>query len=383
VRLAAAIILILSAVASAQQQQKLERYEGRYYIIHTDLAGDDLREAELRMAKMAEEYHDRTKDFSGDISDKLPFFLFRREADYLAAGGAERTAGFFDPASNTLMAVAGEELSRETWSVVQHEGFHQFARAVIGGKLPVWVNEGLAEYFGEGVFTGDGFVTGVIPAARLRRIRDEMRNGEFKPIRDIMFLPHGQWNREMSIVNYDQAWSMVQFLAHGEGGKYQAAFGGFMRAIGSGQQWERAWLNNFGSAEGFEQKWKAYWMRLPENPTAGLYARATLQTITGVYARATAQKQSYPSFDELLKAVGRSEIRIDDRDWLPPMLIRSSFSRAVAMREQGGNFTLTPAKGNKPATIVCALKDGTRLTGRFTIEAGRVTDVVIDPPVGK
>ena len=76
-------------------------------------------------------------------------------------------------------------------------------------------------------------------------------------------------------------------------------------------------------------------------------------------------------------------IRIDDRDWLPPMLIRSSFSRAVAMREQGGNFTLTPAKGNKPATIVCALKDGTRLTGRFTIEAGRVTDVVIDPPVGK
>ena len=33
--------------------------------------------------------------------------------------------------------------------------------------MPTWLNEGLAEYFGEGIFTGDGFVTGVISPERL------------------------------------------------------------------------------------------------------------------------------------------------------------------------------------------------------------------------
>ena len=34
--------------------------------------------------------------------------------------------------------------------------------------------------------------------------------------------------------NYDQAWTMVQFLAHAENGKYQGAFVKFMRAIATG-----------------------------------------------------------------------------------------------------------------------------------------------------
>src|SRR5438094_888712 len=149
-------ILLLSCVAASPPQ--LQVYEGRYYVIHTDLSGDDLREAELRMTKLAEEYRNRTKDFSGTIGHKFPFFLYR---------------------------------------------------------------------------------------------------------------------------NPDQAWSVVQFLAHGENGKYQSAFASFMRGIGTGLQWQQAWQANFGSAEGFEVKWKAYWTSLPDDPTADLYAKAIVQTVTG------------------------------------------------------------------------------------------------------
>ena len=52
------------------------------------------------------------------------------------------------------MAFAGEHITAYTWHTVQHEGFHQFAHAVIGGDIPTWLNEGLAEYFGEALFTG-------------------------------------------------------------------------------------------------------------------------------------------------------------------------------------------------------------------------------------
>lgn len=370
-------ILIFTSVAGAAE---IEKYEGRYYIIHTDLKGDDLREAELRMAKMAEEYHNRTKEFSGQVNEKFPFYLFRKEEDYFAAGGKRGSGGFFDSNNNTLMAIAGEEVTADTWSTVQHEGFHQFAKNVIGGSLPVWVNEGLAEYFGEGVFTGDGFITGVIPPQRLKRIRAQMRSNEFRPIREVMFLAHADWNKELTLANYDQAWSMVHFLAHAENGRYQGAFVSFMRAIGSGQKWERAWLAHFGPADGFEQKWKDYWLRLPENPTAYLYHRAMMQVITGALARATAKKQTFANFDELLEAARSKSLQMDDRDWLPPTLVASAFKRAAAMREKGSNFTLNAGRAGRLPTILCAANDGTRLLGRFTIQSDQLVKVTVEQP---
>ena len=370
--------LLLPLLAAAPA--KLKVYEGKYYVIHTDLTGDELREADLRMTKMAEEYHARTAGFSGSISRKFPFFFYREMDDYLHAGGQKGTAGFFDPNTEKLVAMAGEETDAYSWHVVQHEGFHQFAKAVIGGELPIWVNEGMAEYFGEGLFTGDGFVTGVIPPDRLVRVQKTIKAKQFKSIKEMMLLAHADWNSEMTIRNYDQAWSMVQFLAHAENGKYQGAFVQFMRDIGKGKPWDKAWLANFGSAEGFEEKWKTYWMSLSGNPTRELYAKALVQTLTGVLARATAQQQKFKTFDELAEAVEAKTIKMDTRDWLPPALVSEAFESAKKARGNGYGFDLVTSAGAKPPTIVCTLKDGGKLTGRFTISQGRVGEVMVEMP---
>jgi hypothetical protein len=375
----AIILLLLTVLASAQTvSPKMKSYEGRYYLIRTDLTGDQLREADLRMTRMAEEYKKRTKDFSGTVGHKFPFFLFKNPQDYYAAGGAEGSAGYFDPNNDTLMAIAGEDTDAYTWHVVQHEGFHQYARAVIGGELPIWVNEGLAEYFGEAVFTGDGFVTGLIPQARLERVRKQFKAKSFRPIKEMMLLAHADWNQNLTMANYDQAWSMVHFLAHAENGKYQSAFVGFMRDIGTGQQWDRAWLKNFGSAEGFEQRWTDYWMKLPDSPTRELYIKAVTETVTGVLARATAQKRKFATFDDFAAAAIEPTFHPDDRDWLPPSLIEKSFEAVTKLRTQGVGFDLSPASGTRPPAIVCKLKDGKKLTGKFTLQQGRVGAVTVD-----
>ena len=118
-------------------------YEGKYYVIHTDLTGDELREADLRMTKMAEEYHARTAGFSGAINRKFPFFFYREMDDYRRAGGEKGTAGFFDPTTEKLVALAGEETDPTpgTSFSTRASSIH---KAVIGGELPIWVNEGMA-----------------------------------------------------------------------------------------------------------------------------------------------------------------------------------------------------------------------------------------------
>ncbi|HMO25788.1 MAG TPA: hypothetical protein PKB10_05915, partial [Tepidisphaeraceae bacterium] len=191
-RMVLIMLLILACLASQAPAQRrspdpqapaaaagLKRHETRYYILYTDLSDEEAREAAVRMTKMAEEYADRTRDFAGAIRQKFDFYLFRDKEAYYAAGGPRGSAGVFD--GQSLKAIAGEQLTDQTWHAVQHEGFHQFAHYVIGNdNMPIWVNEGLAEYFGEAIFTGDGFVSGVMPGWRVRRIKSAMRNEQFK-----------------------------------------------------------------------------------------------------------------------------------------------------------------------------------------------------------
>ncbi|HEY8666460.1 MAG TPA: DUF1570 domain-containing protein [Tepidisphaeraceae bacterium] len=366
--------------ARAGLPANMKSYKTPYYVMYTDIEPDDAREAFIRMTKMAEEYHERTKSFSGIIKQRLPFYLFKNANDYYAADGPPGSAGVFT--GKELMAITGEKSGLMTWHVVQHEGFHQFAHAVIGDtNMPIWVNEGLAEYFGESIFTGDGFVTGVIPPDRLARVRKEIDAHAVKSIKGMMLLSHEEWNGALSIINYDQAWSMVQFLAHGEEGKYQAAFSNFMKLISANKPWQKAWQESFGDAAGFEQKWREYLGKLDENPTRELYVRATTATLTSYLARAVAQKQTFDSFDEFLTAADAGNLKMNSEDWLPPSLLKNAV--AQAKHSKSVTFTLE-AEAKKPPTLVATMEDKTRLVGAFTLRAGRIGAVGVDvDPMGK
>ena len=102
----------------------MQVFPTKYYIIHSDLPLDDVKEAVLRMTRMAEEYHARTQGFSGDIRERMPFFLFKNADEYYKAGGLPGSAGVFNPNDKSLMAIAGEDTQGQVWHIVQHEGFH-------------------------------------------------------------------------------------------------------------------------------------------------------------------------------------------------------------------------------------------------------------------
>jgi hypothetical protein len=356
----------------------MKTYETKYYIIHSDLPPDDVKEAALRMTKMAEEYHERTKGFSGAIRERLPFYLFSNPRDYYLAGGLPGSAGVFQASGDgesRLMAIAVDNAGGGTWHVVQHEGFHQFAHAVIAGDLPVWLNEGIAEYFGEAVFTGDGFVCGVIPPRRLARIQQGINGGRFKHIPDMATMTHMQWSIELSGANYDQAWSMVHFLIHGENGKYRDSFSGVFVDIGRKRPWEEAWSKHLGSFDGMEEKWSKWWLDQPENPTADLYARAAASTLTSFLARATTQKQTFGDFDAFLKSANEGELRAATEDWLPPSLLKRATKAVEADAATKWTIELDAAKS---PSIVAILKDGTRIVGGFPrgLKPGKVSITV-------
>jgi hypothetical protein len=366
-----AFLLSLASQARAQ----LKQYDSAYYTIYTDITPDEEKEAAIRMTRMAEEYHERTKSFAGVIRTKFPFYLYRSRQDYYAAGGPPGSAGVFmnDGQDTKLMAIAGRHLGQETWHVVQHEGFHQFAHAVIGGEMPIWLDEGLAEYFGESIFTGDGFVTGIVPPWREQRLKDEITGGQFMPLSELMAMSSRQWSAQLDLKNYDQAWSMVHFLVYGDDGKYTDPFSQCIAEMSRGKPFNNAWQQALGPADTFEERWKNWWTSQPESPTRLLYARAVVATMTSFVARASVRRQTFANFDEFRAAVDNNTLKINPDDWLPPALIKTN------MRLYGSlpNWEITSAPNKRP-TVNLTLYDGTRATGSFTLRGSKVDQVNVD-----
>jgi Protein of unknown function (DUF1570) len=362
-RLAAALVIIAFIAPVRAFAGQMIVYETKYYILHTDIDRESQREVAAHIDRMAEEYYERTKEFSGAIRRKFSFFLYSSPQDYWASGAPRQSAGMFD--GTQLKAIAGRQLSDRMWQVVQHEGFHQFARSVIGGNLPPWMDEGLAEYFGEAQFCGDSFVSGIVPQWRLERIRKSIRGDRFGPVASMMNLTSDQWNQNLTMSHYDQAWSMVHFLAHADNGRYRQAFVGFMQQLAKGQTPDAAWQASFGPADGFEQRWRDYWLNLPDNPTADLYDESSVLTLTSFFARAWDQKQTFSDFGAFADAAEAGTLKIDDAEWLPPSLLAHAIHEARGLIKAGGDVTIKPAAKGKLPTIIWTMLDHTVIVGSF------------------
>ena len=370
----AAVAMVCADFAAAQVpadvNAHLKVYETPHYVMHTDLPEADAREADLRMTRMFEEYQRRTAGFAGQVNGKFPFFLFKKPEDYYASGAIPNSDGVFiiDHYGSRLMAIAGEKTSGETWHVVQHEGFHQFASNVIKGELPIWVNEGIAEYFGEAIWTGDGFVSGVVPPDRLKEVQAALKEKTFKPFGRMMTMSHEEWGSHLDYANYTQAWAMVQFLAQGENGRYQGAFVQFMQNLNRGMDGADAWNRVFGTnTQAFETRFAKWWLGLSRNPTRNLYVRAAVSTLTSFLARATVQKQTFTDVNDFVSNVKLPDLHTSRDMWLPGSL----FDHAKVAVEKVGKWTIQTGPDKRPR-LVLVDEDGSKYVGAFTVVNGRV-----------
>ncbi len=66
--LLAAALPLIAVPAGAE----LKTYQTKYYVLHTDLEQDGVRELISRLTVMADEYHERTRGFAGTVRVRLP-----------------------------------------------------------------------------------------------------------------------------------------------------------------------------------------------------------------------------------------------------------------------------------------------------------------------
>ncbi|MFW5731938.1 MAG: DUF1570 domain-containing protein [Planctomycetota bacterium] len=375
--LAAGLVGPSAARADIDLPSGFRKFETRYYIMYTDLPVEKAREAAVRMTCMAEEYHSRTKGFAGAIKRKLPFMLCSSRVDYHKLGGIPGSAGVYIQGRALMALGSGPSM----WHVVQHEGFHQFVHMVIGGRIPIWVNEGLAEYFGSGVWTGDGLVTGVADPRRVKRVQGYIKANKILPMLAMLKMSHQEWNAALAMRNYDQAWSMVHFLVHAEKGKYRKAFRKFINDISRRRDWAKAYVRRFGrDTKAFEKKYSEYWMNWKRDNYEDRISRAVVETLTSYLARSEILNQDHPDANSLFSAITKGEVQVDPKKqarlWLPNSLGQQTVKQSASR----GKWTLTrPGKGEHgKVKLTLTAKDGTIFTGTYTLQRGKRPDIDVD-----
>jgi len=243
----------------------------RFYSLRSDLPDELTRELADHLDTMYVEYARRLASLGQRAPAPLNVFMFATQRDYLDTMRTQfgvtalGSAGIFfvTPRGAGLAFFVERTPRRRLLHVIQHEGFHQFAFSRFGTDLPPWVNEGLAEFFGEAAVVGRDVVIGQGTAATIDAVKSAVESNASIPFLEMLTMTPQSWNGRVqggnAALQYQQAWSMVHFLVFGGGARYQKPFETYLRLINEGVLSEPAFVRAFGpDIDAFERAWKEY-----------------------------------------------------------------------------------------------------------------------------
>lgn len=188
-----------------------------------------------------------------DGSVPTTVIVFRDEVSFLPfkplyQGRPANVSGYFVPGDDVnYIAIALNSGGRDPFATAFHEYVHLHLTESAPG-IPLWLNEGLAEFYGSLQFSGGEALQGA-PIAHYVRL---LRNRELLPLTTLFSIgnssPHYH-EQDKSGIFYGQSWALVHYLMLGAGGpgeNRQEQFRRFLQLVSQGEGAEKSLEKAFG-----------------------------------------------------------------------------------------------------------------------------------------
>jgi tetratricopeptide (TPR) repeat protein len=164
--------------------------------------------------------------------------------EYWAKGHAHPAGIFLDNMSQYFAAIQLDAPGSNPYNTIYHEYFHSLT-APYYPNLPVWVSEGLAEFYGN-TQIGDSEVGMGRPDPDLI---GELKQGGLMPL-DVLFkVDHNSpyYNEQNKIsVFYAESWALTHYLMVGDKSAHRASLQAYVNAMTKGATEEQAAAQAFG-----------------------------------------------------------------------------------------------------------------------------------------
>lgn len=382
------------AQTAQQWWARAPQFRTRYYHVKTDLTESDARHLAEHMDITFEAYAQLFSGLKARSPRSLDLYLFANQQDYnevlrekfRAVGTGSWGMAITRRGETSLVAWQGDYSLTDMESVLQHEGFHQFARYLFP-KLPSWANEGLAEVFQRGVEVDGKIMLGEVSPRDLMMLDKATKERQFRPFAQFFTMDQRVWNQHVQFgqanTNYLQAWCLVHFFLYADGAKYQPAFLEFLVGLNRELPWQEAFVRAFGTPnfEAMQEKWLDYIEKLQPADYRETIRRLEFLA-TGM--NELLKQEVYPlSIEELQAELTKVEFRHDSDLFGKPREMKAeedSLYRAAAgkARAEQVGFKMVDAKGKtveKPSDV----KRLQRLLRQLAKQPLRITTDGLEP----
>ncbi|MCC7147309.1 MAG: DUF1570 domain-containing protein [Phycisphaeraceae bacterium] len=282
----------------------LKSFVSKHYDIQSDLPKSQVRVLSRHMDQVFEAYRQRFGSLPQRGQGRMSLYLFARRQtyqDFLSRHqiNAPGTGGIFfiTPQVKALATFIEDQPRSRVFATLQHEGLHQFVFNYIGPGLPIWANEGMAQYFETALMIRGKLMLGLTDPFSLWLVQDALAAQTTVPLAQVLAISDDDWRAALfqdekhANLLYAQAWAMIYFLVHGDGGKYLPSLNQYLLLVSQGTDGRDAFAQTFGRDAGaFEKAWRQYILDLQ----ADSLSMATEHMSVLAHAMLSMRKDSLP-----------------------------------------------------------------------------------------
>jgi hypothetical protein len=190
--------------------------ETPHFFIKYDVDKEDfIKEIKEKIEGVRKEYVKYYGDF--DMTEIPVLRIVKNSKEYAEYGG--HGGGQWSSATKELIVPCYKETDqKQTWIVLNHEGFHQFIYYKCGKVDPhSWYNEGTGDYYGgyrlmNGKFELKPLGSWAGGFDRVTYITEGIKKGTYVPLEKIFRWSQSEYYSGDGILHYSEGWSIVYFL---------------------------------------------------------------------------------------------------------------------------------------------------------------------------
>jgi tetratricopeptide (TPR) repeat protein len=198
------------------------------------------------------------------LSSPVPttVIVFKSDSSYKPFKVNPNVAGYFQPGEdvNYITLTSEKSSDDQPYRTIFHEYVHLLVENTLGGTVPLWFNEGLAEYYSTFDINDDN--RKVILGDLVRNHVLYLREQKLLPLRTLFAVDHkSPYYNEGSKMNifYAESWMLTHYLLQGESQKRRPQLARFVDLVRSNITVDEAFQQAFQiSLDAFEKDFKSY-----------------------------------------------------------------------------------------------------------------------------
>src|SRR5256714_2010920 len=188
--------------------------------------------------------------------------VFKSDSSYKPFKVNPNVTGYFQSGEDVNYITLTSEKSSEDqpFRTIFHEYVHLLVENTMGATVPLWFNEGLAEYYSTFDIKDDyrRVILGDLIANHVLYLREN----KFLPLRTLFAVdyksPYYNEGNKMNVF-YAESWMLMHYLLQGDGQKHRPQLAKFIDLLRANVKMEDAFQQAFqGSIESLEKDFKSY-----------------------------------------------------------------------------------------------------------------------------